>query len=188
MFSQLCQIAAVIANSRCTTRATMPSGVRPPCRSKSSWPLRVVDGLNDLPQGLEESGPGARLLVLAGRAQQLEAGPRHGVLELATKVVFCPRSPTGGPRPPAGAGSWPRSRPGCSAEPGDHRASPRPGRSRWAGPAGCRPGAGAAPKTSVYARGDTRIRPTRPGPNGAPFPVNARIRQVWNPRSRHGRC
>lgn len=37
----MCQIAAVIARIRCTMRAMMPDGMWPPCRFKSSWPLRV---------------------------------------------------------------------------------------------------------------------------------------------------
>src|SRR6266508_4480712 len=37
----LCQIAAVRASRRCSTRTVTPSMVRPPWRSRSSWPLRV---------------------------------------------------------------------------------------------------------------------------------------------------
>ena len=38
----MCQIAAVSASKRCRTRAMTPGLVRPPCRSRSSWVLRVL--------------------------------------------------------------------------------------------------------------------------------------------------
>jgi hypothetical protein len=37
----LCQIAAVRARMRCRTRTATPILVRPPWRSRSSWPLKV---------------------------------------------------------------------------------------------------------------------------------------------------
>src|ERR687897_2595926 len=48
----------------------------------------VVDGLDDLAQRLEELAPGPRVLALAGRAQQLEAGVDKGGLEVAAEVVL----------------------------------------------------------------------------------------------------
>src|SRR3978361_794255 len=48
----------------------------------------VVDGLDDLPQWLEELGPCPRWLSLAGRAQQLQPSFGEGGLELAAVVVL----------------------------------------------------------------------------------------------------
>jgi hypothetical protein len=39
--AQLCQMHAAMARSRWVTRAYRPWAVRPPWRSRSSWPLRV---------------------------------------------------------------------------------------------------------------------------------------------------
>lgn len=74
------ECAAVIATRRSMTRATTPSGVLTPCCSRSSWPLGgVVDGLDNLPQGLEGSVHGRCFQPLRGRAQQLNPGPVHGL-------------------------------------------------------------------------------------------------------------
>lgn len=45
-------------------------------------------GLDDLPQGLEEPGPGPLFLAFPGRAQQLNPGLVHGLLEVRTEIVF----------------------------------------------------------------------------------------------------
>src|SRR5438309_2245037 len=48
----------------------------------------VVDRLDDLPQRLEEPGPGPGLLPLAGRAEQIQVGLGEFGLELAAEVVL----------------------------------------------------------------------------------------------------
>lgn len=48
----------------------------------------VVDGLDDLPQGLEEPGPRPRRLALACRAQQLDPGLLHDLLKVLAVVVL----------------------------------------------------------------------------------------------------
>ena len=65
----------------------MPSGVRPPWRSRPSWFFqRPDDRLDALPQPVREV-PGL-LLVLAGRAQQYQVTPGQVGLEVAAEVVL----------------------------------------------------------------------------------------------------
>jgi hypothetical protein len=92
-------MAAVRARTRCRTRTITPLGVRPPCCSRSSWPLKVsfVDGFDDLAQRLEIPGAGRCGLALAGRAQQRDPRRGDGGLEVAAVVVLVADQRLAGP-------------------------------------------------------------------------------------------
>ena len=49
--------------------------------------MSVVDGFDGLPQGLEEPGTCPRFFAFAGRAQQLDPGLVHRLLEAGTVLV-----------------------------------------------------------------------------------------------------
>lgn len=93
----LCQIAAVKARTRCTTRTQTPAGVCPPCCSRLSWPLKVSlmdsmtcrNGLKNSfqPAGTRPCGPGAAA----------PARIRPGGLELTADVVLVPDHDLPGP-------------------------------------------------------------------------------------------
>ena len=82
-------MAAVRARMRCATRAQTPAMVRPPWRSRSSWPLRV--SLTDSMiwrRGLKNRCPAAWSLALAGGTQQVDAGVVEFGFERAAVVVL----------------------------------------------------------------------------------------------------
>lgn len=85
----LCQIAAVMARMRCRTRVTTPSGVRPPCRSRSSWPLRVwlFDSMV-WRSGLKNRASGRCGFAFACRSQQPQAFLGQRRLELFAEVAL----------------------------------------------------------------------------------------------------
>ena len=111
----LCQMAAVRASTRTATRAQTPGMVRPPWRSRSSWPFRVwlTDSMicrrglkncapwtvrggprtaesDDLPQGFEELCAGAWFLALTGRPQEFDPGCGELGFEVLAEVVLVP--------------------------------------------------------------------------------------------------
>ena len=129
------------------------STVRPPWRSRSSWPLRVslTDSMT-CRSGLKywrAAGPGSPLRAGRSRARRpWRARSRsRGRSSALSPMMTCP-------------GLAGRSRrPGCPGGRGARRPSPRPGRTRRAGRAGCRGGAAAAPRTSGNGRRSTRTAP-----------------------------
>jgi hypothetical protein len=60
---------------------------------------------------------------------------------------------------------------------------PRSGRRRWAGPEGCRPGAGAGPRRSGCGWHSSRIRPSLPGRSVSRSRGSGRIPPGQSPRS-----
>ena len=100
----LCQIAAVRARMRCRTRTITPAGVCPPCRSRSSWLLKVwlIDSMV-WRRGLNRFAPGrSRSPWRAGRAQQCELLRGEGGFEL--RAVILAVGDEGLPRPGGGQG------------------------------------------------------------------------------------
>src|SRR3979490_2380547 len=65
---QLCQIPAAMARSRCATRMNTPAGVRPACRSRPSWFLRVwlTDSIHCRTPQAQSDRLGERLELLTG--------------------------------------------------------------------------------------------------------------------------
>ena len=88
----LCQIAAVRARRRCRTRTATPVVVRPPWRSRSSWPLKV--SLTDsmiCRSGRNRCAAGPwRFALRAGRSSRDPAG-RPGRFELGGRGSPCRR-------------------------------------------------------------------------------------------------
>ncbi len=83
----LCQMAAVNARTRCTTRTQTPAGV-PAVSFQIQLAFEgVFDRLDDLPQRFEEPGAGPVGFAFAGRAQHVQTGIEGG-LELAAEVVL----------------------------------------------------------------------------------------------------
>src|SRR5690242_9084489 len=86
----LCQMAAVRARIRYRSRARMPSSVRPPCPSSSSWALRVwlTDSMT-WRSGLNSSFPVLGASPLR-RPEQHQATVRDCLLEVPAEVVLVP--------------------------------------------------------------------------------------------------
>ena len=141
---------------RCRMRTVTPPRVRPRCRSRSSWPLKV--SLTDsmiCRNGLNSCASGPLGLALAGRSQQCI--PLFGELglEVAAVVVLVADHVLPGRGGEVGRGE--DAQQGLRAR----RPWPRPARRRPAGREGCRPGAAAVPRSSASG-----LRSTRTGPSG----------------------
>lgn len=82
----LCQIAAVSARMRCRMRTATPPGVRPRCRSRSSWPLKVSsrDSMT-CRSGLNSCDPGRSASRL--RAGRSSRNVQYGQLRLSGEQV-----------------------------------------------------------------------------------------------------
>src|SRR3984957_9795749 len=102
--ASLCQMAAVRARMRCRIRTVTPSTVRPPCRSRSSWPLRV--SLTDsmaCRNGLRYWRPAGSGSPLRGGRGQGEAAGGEGGLEVVAVVVLVADDDLPGPAVEQGA-------------------------------------------------------------------------------------
>ena len=127
--------------------------MRPPCRSRSSWPLRV--SLTDsmiCRSGLSSSSRGGASRRFAGRAQQGDPGVGESGLRTSRAVVALVGD-QGLRGPAAGQGGVDVEHVGqdvafvgLGAGQGD----------RSAARAGCTPGAAAAPRSSASARRSSR--------------------------------
>ena len=85
----LCQMAAVRARTRWTTRAITPPGVWPPWRSRSSWPLKV--SLTDSMiwrSALKNCVPGRSGSPWRAGRKQGRVGAGQGGLEVTAVVVL----------------------------------------------------------------------------------------------------
>jgi hypothetical protein len=91
----LCQMAAVSASTRWSTRTITPLGVRR-CRSVDMALEGLADRLDDLPQRLEQLRSGPLGLALAGRTQQLDVQVGQLRLEFAAEVVLVADQPLAG--------------------------------------------------------------------------------------------
>ena len=88
--AQLCQMQAAMASSRWVIRAYRPSVVRPPCRSRSSWPLRVslTDSIHCRIQPIDPCRGVSSLPVRPDQVQPVPGGDQ--VLELASGEPLVP--------------------------------------------------------------------------------------------------
>jgi hypothetical protein len=81
--SQLCQIAALRASSRWTTRAHSPAGTRPPWRSRPSWFFSV----QMIASTRWRSQFGKGLGVSSLRAGRISSRPRPGPAKNADEIL-----------------------------------------------------------------------------------------------------